>query len=190
MLETSSTVRLFSDSLKSLDDAAVRLRDTVPWTCEAVVRVDRAGFRRWVLAEFAGAKRFGDQMQVRVGWDHLGRLVVNGVANSLVENALDTIAAAVPVLEVCEFLRSYVEPTRRYGRQSRRVENLRFPGPSPQRQRESPSIDGTRQAGPEASAIGMVKVCAAHLPGRWPQTPKVGRIIDSKYDRLQAVGGR
>ncbi len=109
---------------QSLDNAADRLRKAVPWTCEAVVRVDRPAFRRWVLTEFAGVKRFGEQMQVRVGSDHLGRLVVNGVANSLVENALDTITSAVPILEVCEFQRSRVEPTRHYGRQRRRVENF------------------------------------------------------------------
>jgi predicted nuclease of predicted toxin-antitoxin system len=122
--ETPNKIRVFSDTLESLNEAAARLRDAFPWTCEAVVRVDRPAFRRWVLAEFAGVRRFGEQMQVRIDSDHLGRLLIWAVADSLVENALNTIATAVPEVEVYGFIRSFVEPLRQYGRPGRRVESF------------------------------------------------------------------
>jgi predicted nuclease of predicted toxin-antitoxin system len=122
--ETPSRIRVFSDSLESLNAAADRLREVFPWTCEALVRVDRAAFRRWVLVEFGGVRRFGHQLQVRIDSDHLGRLLIWSVADSLIENALNTISTAVPEVDVHGFLKSFVEPPRPYGRLGRRVESL------------------------------------------------------------------
>jgi hypothetical protein len=126
--ETPNRIRVFSDSLESLIEAGERLRERFPWTCEAVVLVDRPAFRQWVLTEFAGVRRFADQMQVRVESDHLGRLLIWAAADSLVENALNTISTAVPEMLVQDFIRSFVEPVRQFGRPGRTVQALASTG--------------------------------------------------------------
>jgi predicted nuclease of predicted toxin-antitoxin system/predicted RNA-binding protein with RPS1 domain len=122
--ETPNRIRVFSDSLESLHEAADRLREGYPWTCEAVGHVERNAFRRWVLTEFGGLRRFGEQMQVRIDSDRLGRLLIASVADSLVENALNAISTAVPELQVHGFLKSFIEPPRSYGRAGGRFECL------------------------------------------------------------------
>jgi hypothetical protein len=122
--ETPNRLRLFSDSVDSLLEAGERLRELFPWTCEAVVLVDRPAFRQWVLTEFAGVRRFADQMQVRIDSDHLGRLMIWAAADSLVENALNTISTAVPEMLVQDFIRSFIEPVRQFGQPGRSVQAL------------------------------------------------------------------